>query len=202
MAQLILLGVVGCLTGIVSAAFIDGYALVVYLGWLAIEIVLLMALRRTDVKWLLTFALSTLVLIKYFSVWYSCTLEYCDDDAFFAIIAIAMEYYASGFTLNSIVGWISKKREEEKSLIRYKNNKSLLRAVEMGIEEKQKLLNQQSRAIEIIALLNACGSSTVSIQENQNNKRAENIKTQLAELEAQRAKIEFSIEAYEESKAK
>lgn len=41
MAQLILLGVVGCLTGIVSAAFIDGYALVVYLGWLAIEIVLL-----------------------------------------------------------------------------------------------------------------------------------------------------------------
>jgi len=202
MAQLILLGVVGCLTGIVSAAFIDGYALVVYLGWLAIEIVLLMALRRTDVKWLLTFALSTLVLIKYFSVWYSCTLEYCDDDAFFAIIAIAMEYYASVFTLNSIVGWISKKREEEKSLIRYKNNKSLLRAVEMGIEEKQKLLNQQSRAIEIIALLNACGSSTVSIQENQNNKRAENIKTQLAELEAQRAKIEFSIEAYEESKAK
>lgn len=161
-----------------------------------------MALRRTDVKWLLTFALSTLVLIKYFSVWYSCTLEYCDDDAFFAIIAIAMEYYASVFTLNSIVGWISKKREEEKSLIRYKNNKSLLRAVEMGIEEKQKLLNQQSRAIEIIALLNACGSSTVSIQENQNNKRAENIKTQLAELEAQRAKIEFSIEAYEESKAK
>ena len=202
MAQLILLGVVGCLTGIVSAAFIDGYALVVYLGWLAIEIVLLMALRRTDVKWLLTFALSTLVLIKYFSVWYSCTLEYCDDDAFFAIIAIAMEYYASVFTLNSIVGWISKKREEEKSLIRYKNNKSLLRAVEMGIEEKQKLLNQQSRAIEIIALLNACGSSTVSIQENQHNKRAENIKTQLAELEAQRAKIEFSIEAYEESKAK
>lgn len=68
MAQLILLGVVGCLTGIVSAAFIDGYALVVYLGWLAIEIVLLMALRRTDVKWLLTFALSTLVLIKYFSL--------------------------------------------------------------------------------------------------------------------------------------
>lgn len=201
-AQLIFLGVVGCLTGIVSAAFIDRYALAVYLGWLAIEVVLLMALRRTDVKWLLTFALSTLVLIKYFSVWYSCTLEYCNDDAFFAIIAIAMEYYASVFTLNSIVGWISKKREEEKSLIRYKNNKSLLRAVEMGIEEKQKLLNQQSRAIEIIALLNACGSSTVSVQENQNYKRAEDIKVQLAELEVKRAKIEFSIEAYEENRAK
>lgn len=159
MALLILLGVVGCLTGIVSAAFIDRYALAVYLGWLAIEVVLLMALRRTDVKWLLTFALSTLVLIKYFSVWYSCTLEYCDDDVFLAIFVIAYEYYASLFTLNSIVGWISKKREEEKSLIRYKNNKSLLRAVEMGIEEKQKLLNQQSRLLEITALLNACGSS-------------------------------------------
>lgn len=113
-----------------------------------------------------------------------------------------MEYYAPLFTLNSILGWISKKREEEKSLIRYKNNKSLLRAVEMGIEEKQKLLNQQSRAIEIIALLNACGSNTVSIQENQNYKRAEDIKAQLAELETERAKIEFSIEAYEENRAK
>ena len=50
MAQLILLRVVGCLTGIVSAAFIDRYALAVYLGWLAIKVVLLMALRRTDVK--------------------------------------------------------------------------------------------------------------------------------------------------------
>mgnify|MGYP004453850685 CR=1 FL=1 len=202
MAELILLGAVGCLTGIVSVVFIDRYALAVYLGWLAIEVVLLTALRRTDVKWILAFTASTVILAVNFSVWYSCTLEYADGNVYFAIIAIAMEYYAPLFILNSIVGWISKKHEEEKSLIRYKNNKSLLRAVEMGIEEKQKLLNQQSRAIEIIALLNACGSSTVSIQRNQNYKCAEDVKTQLAELEAERAKIEFSIEAYEENRAK
>ena len=202
MAELILLGAVGCLTGIVSVVFIDRYALAVYLGWLAIEVVLLTALRRTDVKWILAFTASTVILAVNFSVWYSCTLEYADGNVYFAIFTIAVEYYAPLFILNSIVGWISKKHEEEKSLIRYKNNKSLLRAVEMGIEEKQKLLNQQSRAIEIIALLNACGSSTVSIQKNQNYKRAEDIKAQLAELETERAKIEFSIEAYEENRAK
>lgn len=203
MAELILLGVVGCFTGIVSAAFIDRYALAVYLGWLAIEVVLLTVLRyKKDVKWLLAFTASTVILAVNFSVWYSCTLEYADDNVYFAVFAIAIEYYVSLFSLNAIIVRVSKKREEKDSLIRYENNKNKLRTLEMCIEKKQQLLNQQSRLLEITALLNACGSSTVSIQKNQNYKRAENIKTQLAELEAQRAKIEFSIEAYEESKAK
>lgn len=191
-------GAVGCLLGIVYAAGSDGYTLAVYLGWLAIEVVLFSTVKYKEIKWILAFIVSTAVISKTFSIYVS---DFWDSD-FEMVFIISMQYYAPLFTLNFILGWISKKREEEKSLIRYKNNKSLLRAVEMGIEEKQKLLNQQSRAIEIIALLNACGSSTVSIQKNQNYKRAENIKTQLAELEAQRAKIEFSIEAYEESKAK
>ena len=191
-------GAVGCLLGIVSAAGSDGYTLAVYLGWLAIEVVLFSTVKYKEIKWILAFIVSTAVISKTFSIYVS---DFWDSD-FEMVFIISMQYYAPLFTLNSILGWISKKREEEKSLIRYKNNKSLLRAVEMGIEEKQKLLNQQSRAIEIIALLNACGSNTVSIQENQNYKRAEDIKAQLAELEAQRAKIEFSIEAYEKSRAK
>ena len=191
-------GAVGCLLGIVYAAGSDGYTLAVYLGWLAIEVVLFSTVKYKEIKWILAFIVSTAVISKTFSIYVS---DFWDSD-FEMVFIISMQYYAPLFTLNSILGWISKKREEEKSLIRYKNNKSLLRAVEMGIEEKQKLLNQQSRAIEIIALLNACGSNTVSIQENQNYKRTEDIKAQLAELEAQRAKIEFSIEAYEKSRAK
>ena len=88
------------------------------------------------------------------------------------------------------------------SSTKYKNDKNILRTLERDIDGKQQLLNQQSRLLEITALLNACGSSTVSIQENQNYKRAEDIKVQLAELEVKRAKIEFSIEAYEENRAK
>lgn len=191
-------GAVGCLLGIVYAAGSDGYTLAVYLGWLAIEVVLFSTVKYKEIKWILAFIVSTAVISKTFSIYVS---DFWDSD-FEMVFIISMQYYAPLFTLNFILGWISKKREEEKSLIRYKNNKSLLRAVEMGIEEKQKLLNQQSRAIEIIALLNACGSNTVSIQENQNYKRAEDIKAQLAELEAQHAKIEFSIEAYEKSRAK
>lgn len=191
-------GAAGCLSGIVYAAGSDGYTLAVYLGWLAIEVVLFSTVKYKEIKWILAFIVSTAVISKTFSIYVS---DFWDSD-FEMVFIISMQYYAPLFTLNSILGWISKKREEEKSLIRYKNNKSLLRAVEMGIEEKQKLLNQQSREIEIIALLNACGSNTVSIQENQNYKRAEDIKAQLAELEAQRAKIEFSIEAYEKSRAK
>ena len=191
-------GAAGCLSGIVYAAGSDGYTLAVYLGWLALEVVLFSTVKYKEIKWILAFIVSTAVISKTFSIYVS---DFWDSD-FEMVFIISMQYYAPLFTLNSILGWISKKREEEKSLIRYKNNKSLLRAVEMGIEEKQKLLNQQSREIEIIALLNACGSNTVSIQENQNYKRAEDIKAQLAELEAQRAKIEFSIEAYEKSRAK
>ena len=191
-------GAAGCLSGIVYAAGSDGYTLAVYLGWLAIEVVLFSTVKYKEIKWILAFIVSTAVISKTFSIYVS---DFWDSD-FEMVFIISMQYYTPLFTLNSILGWISKKREEEKSLIRYKNNKSLLRAVEMGIEEKQKLLNQQSREIEIIALLNACGSNTVSIQENQNYKRAEDIKAQLAELEAQRAKIEFSIEAYEKSRAK
>ena len=191
-------GAAGCLSGIVYAAGSDGYTPAVYLGWLAIEVVLFSTVKYKEIKWILAFIVSTAVISKTFSIYVS---DFWDSD-FEMVFIISMQYYAPLFTLNSILGWISKKREEEKSLIRYKNNKSLLRAVEMGIEEKQKLLNQQSREIEIIALLNACGSNTVSIQENQNYKRAEDIKAQLAELEAQRAKIEFSIEAYEKSRAK
>lgn len=194
-------GAAGCLLGIVYAAGSDGYTLAVYLGWLAIEVVLFSTVKYKEIKWILAFIVSTAVISKTFSIWAPYVSDFWDSD-FEMVFIISMEYYAPLFTLNSILGWISKKREEEKSLIRYKNNKSLLRAVEMGIEEKQKLLNQQSRAIEIIALLNACGSNTVSIQENQNYKRAEDIKAQLAELEVKRAKIEFSIEAYEENRAK
>ena len=105
------------------------------------------------------------------------------------------------YPLSLLGDWISKEKAKETALTKYKNDKNILRTLERDIDGKQQLLNQQNRLLEITALLNACGSSTVSIQKNQNYKRAEDIKTQLAELEAQRAKIEFSIEAYEEGKA-
>ena len=106
------------------------------------------------------------------------------------------------YPLSLLGDWISKEKAKETALTKYKNDKNILRTLERDIDGKQQLLNQQSRLLEITALLNACGSSTVSIQENQNYKRAEDIKVQLAELEVKRAKIEFSIEAYEENRAK
>lgn len=95
-----------------------------------------------------------------------------------------------------------QRESKESSFNKIQNDKNILRALERDIDGKQQLLNQQNRLLEMTALLNACGSNTVSIQENQNYMRAEDIKVQLAELEAKHAKIEFSIEAYEENRTK
>ena len=181
------------------AAYSDDYVFAIYSVWLVFEFVVLSVIKSKAPKWGLALTASTGITV--FFIWYMYTSKRWDYDLEMVLV-MAVVCFTPLYPLSLLGDWISKEKAKEAALTKYKNDKNILRALERDIDGKQQLLNQQNRLLEITALLNACGSSTVSIQKNQNYKRAENIKAQLAELEAKRAKIEFSIEAYEESRAK
>lgn len=197
-SELIVVGTILIPEGIMIAAYSDDYVFAIYSVWLVFEFVVLSVIKSKAPKWIL--ALIASAGITAFFIWYEYTSEPWDYDLEMVLVMVAV-YFTPLYPLSLLTGWISKEKAKEAALTKYKNDKNILRTLERDIDGKQQLLNQQNRLLEITALLNACGSSTVSIQKNQNYKRAEDIKTQLAELEAQRAKIEFSIEAYEEGKA-
>lgn len=185
--------------GCAIAAHSDDYVFAIYSVWLVFEFVVLSVIKSKAPKWVLALTASTGITV--FFIWYMYTSKRWDYDLEMVLV-MAVVCFTPLYPLSLLGDWISKEKAKEAALTKYKNDKNILRALERDIDGKQQLLNQQNRLLEITALLNACGSSTVSIQKNQNYKRAENIKAQLAELEAKRAKIEFSIEAYEESRAK
>ena len=195
-SELIVVGTILIPEGIMIAAYSDDYVFAIYSVWLVFEFVVLSESKAP--KWFL--ALIASAGITAFFIWYEYTSEPWDYDLEMVLVMVAV-YFTPLYPLSLLTGWISKEKAKEAALTKYKNDKNILRTLERDIDEKQQLLNQQNRLLEITALLNACGSSTVSIQKNQNYKRAEDVKAQLAELEAKRAKIEFSIEAYEEGKA-
>lgn len=196
---LIVVGTISIPESIMIAAYSDDYVFAIYSVWLVFEFVVLSVIKSKAPKWIL--ALIASAGITAFFIWYEYTSEPWDYDLEMVLV-MAEVYFTPLYPLSLLTGWISKEQAKEAALTKYKNDKNILRTLERDIDEKQQLLNQQNRLLEITALLNACGSSTVSIQKNQNYKRAEDIKAQLAELEAQRAKIEFSIEAYEKNRAK
>lgn len=196
---LIFVGAVSIPEGIMIAAYSDDYVFAIYSVWLVFEFVVLSVIKSKAPKWGLALTASTGITV--FFIWYMYTSKRWDYDLEMVLV-MAVVCFTPLYPLSLLGDWISKEKAKEAALTKYKNDKNILRALERDIDGKQQLLNQQNRLLEITALLNACGSSTVSIQKNQNYKRAENIKAQLAELEAKRAKIEFSIEAYEESRAK
>ena len=196
---LIVVGTFSIPEGIMIAAYSVDYVFAIYSVWLVFEFVVLSVIKSKVPKWIV--ALMASAGITAFFIWYMYTSKPWTYDLEMVLV-MAVVYFAPLYPLSLLTGWISKEKAKEAALTKYKNDKNILRTLERDIDGKQQLLNQQSRLLEITALLNACGSSTVSIQKNQNYKRAEDIKAQLAELEAKRAKIEFSIEAYEETRAK
>lgn len=196
---LIFVGAVSIPEGIMIAAYSDDYVFAIYSVWLVFEFVVLSVIKSKAPKWGVALTASTGITV--FFIWYMYTSKRWDYDLEMVLV-MAVVCFTPLYPLSLLGDWISKEKAKEAALTKYKNDKNILRALERDIDGKQQLLNQQNRLLEITALLNACGSSTVSIQKNQNYKRAENIKAQLAELEAKRAKIEFSIEAYEENRAK
>lgn len=196
---LIFVGAVSIPEGVMIAAYSDDYVFAIYSVWLVFEFVVLSVIKSKAPKWGL--ALVASAGITAFFIWYMYTSKSWDYDLEMVLI-MAVVCFTPLYPLSLLGDWISKEEAKETALTKYKNDKNILRALERDIDGKRQLLNQQSRLLEITALLNACGSNTVSIQKNQNYKYAEDVKTQLAELEAKRAKIEFSIEAYEESRAK
>lgn len=196
---LIFVGAVSIPEGIMIAAYSDDYVFAIYSVWLVFEFVVLSVIKSKAPKWGVALTASTGITV--FFIWHMYTSKRWDYDLEMVLV-MAVVCFTPLYPLSLLGDWISKEKAKEAALTKYKNDKNILRALERDIDGKQQLLNQQNRLLEITALLNACGSSTVSIQKNQNYKRAENIKAQLAELEAKRAKIEFSIEAYEENRAK
>ena len=196
---LIFVGAVSIPEGVMIAAYSDDYVFAIYSVWLVFEFVVLSVIKSKAPKWGL--ALVASAGITAFFIWYMYTSKSWDYDLEMVLI-MAVVCFTPLYPLSLLGDWISKEKAKEAALTKYKNDKNILRALERDIDGKQQLLNQQNRLLEITALLKACGSSTVSIQKNQNYKRAEDIKAQLAELETECAKIEFSIEAYEENRAK
>lgn len=195
---LIIVGIIEIPVGFSLAKSSGCYVSAIFGIWLILELVVFSVIKSKVPKWVLAF-MATIGMASLF-IKYTFTGE-LRNFGLALMLLIGPVCFTPMYPLSLLGDWISKEKAKEPALTKYKNDKNILRTLERDIDGKQQLLNQQNRLLEITALLNACGSSTVSIQKNQNYKRAEDIKTQLAELEAQRAKIEFSIEAYEEGKA-
>lgn len=115
---------------------------------------------------------------------------------FLAIICFAILL----FSLKALEGQgknTAKRKVPASLILRYKKELENLNKLKRETNEKQQLLGNKERVVELLALLKDCGSDTVSFQENSNYKDVEKLKEQLAKLKDECNKAKQSVERIE-----
>ena len=104
------------------------------------------------------------------------------------------------FSLKALEGQgknTAKRKVPASLILRYKKELENLNKLKRETNEKQQLLGNKERVVELLALLKDCGSDTVSFQENSNYKDVEKLKEQLAKLKDECNKAKQSVERIE-----
>lgn len=174
------------------------YMKVLYIVWIAIELIMLIYIKDKTVKYSCALIAATCYIIPFY-MWLSSDSYYSKSDSAWIFL---LSFYATILPLKSIADSINKKRRERKEEAarhQYTQNKEKLKWIEEDIATQKNKLHDKERVPQVFTLLNSCGNKKVNLQKYSNYEELQNEISQMQNLEDEQSAIQNQLAEYEKA---